>query len=190
MHPSRLCLPIAFVLMGSVAATAQPPSAAQTPAQEADSVLSGSEYTKLPETWELVYDIAMKPYIDDYKTCLGYTDLVFRAGVQPNVEYQHRQDLPRCAKVKAQGIAQSNAALQRRGRSHTMPADKVEEAFDTMGYIHIQRGRNLDQQFTLQERAIEERRRQCEAQIAARDGAAVDPADPAPNEISETKGIK
>lgn len=134
-----------------------------------DSVLGGSEYTKLPETWELSYDIAIKPYLDDYKRCLEHTNLMFNG--TPNVETQHRAALPRCAEVREEGVAASNAAVARRGRSDTFTPTQVSEAFDVMGYIHIQRGRNLDQQFTLQMRAAEERQRQYDAQIAARDAA-------------------
>ncbi|KWV91449.1 hypothetical protein [Erythrobacter sp. YT30] len=134
-----------------------------------ESVLGGSEYTKLPETWELTYDIAMQPYVSDYKNCLEHTNLILDG--RPNVEQQHRAALPRCAEVRAEAIAQSNAVLARRGRTDTMPPAKVTEAFDTLGNIHIQRGRNLDQQFELQIRATEERRRKYEEQIAERDAA-------------------
>ena len=75
------------------------------------------------------------------------------------------------AKVKAQSIKQSNAMLTRRNSTDIMPPAKVEEAFDVLGYIHIQRGRNLDDQFKFQARAAEERRHIYEAQIAARDAA-------------------
>ncbi|MGB3470620.1 MAG: hypothetical protein WBA51_07360 [Erythrobacter sp.] len=135
----------------------------------ADSILGGAEYTKLPETWELVYDIAMKPYIDDYKRCLGYGNLMFNGTA--NVERQHRARLSSCADLRAEAIALSNAALSRRGRTGEMPPADVEKAFDTLGYIHIQRGRNLDQQFQLHVRAMEERQRRYAEQVAARDGA-------------------
>lgn len=140
-----------------------------TRADSADSVLGGAEYTKLPETWELVYDIAMKPYIDDYKRCLGYGNLMFNGTA--NVERQHRARLTSCADVRVEAIALSNVALSRRGRTEKMPHADVEKAFDTLGYIHIQRGRNLDQQFQLHVRAMEERQRRYAEQIAARDSA-------------------
>ena len=145
--------------------------ATQTSAQE--SVLGGSEYTILPETWELSYDVAMSPYVDDYKKCLGYGDQRYNG--TPNIEQQHRADVPRCAKVREKAIVESNAAVARRGRTATMPPEAVEEAFKVLGYIHIQRGRNFDDQYKLQQRAAEERRRQYEAAIAARDGALVAP---------------
>lgn len=131
-----------------------------------DSVLAGSEYTIEPEQWELSYDIAIQPYLDDYKRCLGYGNLVFNG--EANVEIQHRQDVPRCETLKADSIADSNAALVRRGRSDLMPPADVERAFTTLAMIHIERGRNLDAQFMLQQRAIEEAQARYQQQIAAR----------------------
>ncbi|MDY7096503.1 MAG: hypothetical protein SXU28_00035 [Pseudomonadota bacterium] len=145
---------------------------------DTQSVLGGNEYTVLPEKWELSYDIAMLPYMDDYKRCLGYTDLQFEGerDSQPVFERQYRMDLPRCAGVRAEAISQSNAALGRRGRSEIFTPADVSEAFDTLGYIHIQRGRNLDAQLKLYARAFEEKKRAYQAQIRARDEAR--PADP------------
>lgn len=152
-----------FTLIAMLAASVQSTSA------HSESVLGGSEYTKLPETWELSYDIAMQPYVSDYKNCLEHTNLILNGTA--NVEEQHRAAIGRCTDVREEGIVQSNAVLARRGRSGTFTPAQVNEAFKTLGYIHIQRGRNLDQLFTLQMRAAEERQRQYEAQIAARDAA-------------------
>lgn len=135
-----------------------------------ESVLAGgSEYTIEPERWELAYDIAIQPYLDDYKRCLGYGNLVFDG--QANVEVQHREDVPRCDALKADSIAKSNAALVRRGRADQMPPAEVERAFTTLAMIHIERGRNLDAQFQLQQRAIEEAQARYQQQIAARGSA-------------------
>lgn len=142
---------------------------AQT-AEEAPSVIAeGDEYTIEAEQWELSYDIAMLPYIDDYKRCLGYGDRLFDG--KPNVEEQHRADIPRCEDVKAEGIAQSNAVLTRRGRAEEFSPDMVERAFFVLGQIHVQRGRNFDDRVQLQIRASQERQRRYAAQIAARDAA-------------------
>ncbi|MEL7197866.1 MAG: hypothetical protein AAGL10_06075 [Pseudomonadota bacterium] len=142
---------------------------AQTGPATDESVLGDSEYTKLPETWELTYDIAMQPYISDYKNCLEHTNLILDGSA--NVEEQHRAAIGRCTDVREEGIVQSNAVLARRGRSGTFTPTQVDAAFKALGYIHIERGRNLDQLFTLQMRAAEERQRQYDAQIAARDAA-------------------
>ncbi|MEO0462532.1 MAG: hypothetical protein AAF127_05340 [Pseudomonadota bacterium] len=139
---------------------------------DTETVLAGSEYTKLPESWELTYDIAISPYLDDYKRCLGYENLVFgdtKNAKAKNVEEQHRASIARCAEEREDAITQSNAAMIRRGRQDMFTPDDVREAFKTVGYIHIQRGRNLDDQFKLQERAMAERRRRYAQQIAARD---------------------
>lgn len=133
---------------------------------EQESVLGGTEYTKAPETWELSYDIAMQPYLEDYKKCLGYGNRMFDGS--PNVEVQHSEDIPRCVGVREDAVEQSNVAVARRGRTQDMPPAAVEKAFDTIARIHVLRGRNLDDLFQLQMRAIEERRLRYEAQVAAR----------------------
>ncbi|MEO1731061.1 MAG: hypothetical protein AAFR64_10000 [Pseudomonadota bacterium] len=164
-----ILLALCIAMLGHAPAAAQQAeNAIELPSAE-DSVLGGSEYTKLPETWELSYDIAMQPYVEDYKKCLGYGNLIFDGTA--NVEKQHRADVPRCADERAEAIEQSNAALVRRGRSGSMSPAEVDEAFDVLGYIHIQRGRNFDDLLKLQQRAVEERRLRYEAQIAARDAA-------------------
>lgn len=140
---------------------------AQAPAP--DSVPGGSEYTIEPERWEISYDIAIQPYLDDYRRCLDYGNRIFNG--EPNVEAQHRADIPRCAKVKLEAIRQSNSALERRGRAELFPPSEVERTFTIFEQIHIERGRNLDEQLQLQVRANEEAMRRYEAQIAARDAA-------------------
>ncbi|MEM9312904.1 MAG: hypothetical protein AAGA34_15785 [Pseudomonadota bacterium] len=136
---------------------------------EQESVLGGAEYTKAPETWELSYDIAMQPYLEDYKKCLGYGNRIFDGN--PNVEAQHRADIPRCLGVREEATEESNAAIARRGRTEDMPPAAVDEAFETIGQIHVLRGRNLDALFQLQMRALEERRIRYEAAVAARKGS-------------------
>ncbi|MEM1195347.1 MAG: hypothetical protein AAGH57_04535 [Pseudomonadota bacterium] len=145
---------------------------------EEESVLGGTEYTKDPERWELSYDIAMQPYLADYKKCLGYGNRVFDGN--PNVEAQHREDIPRCVGVRKESVKESNAAIARRGRTEGMPPAAVEKAFDTIAQIHVQRGRNLDDLFQLQMRAVEERRLRYEAQVAARQSLL---------EVSETENV-
>lgn len=138
----------------------------------ADSVLGGSEYTVEPEQWELSYDIAIQPYLEDYERCLGYGNRIFNG--EPNVEQQHRADIPRCAAERETAVNRSNAALARRDRTDLMPPSDVEAAFAAFEQIHIARGRNLDAQFQLQLRAREAAQRRYAAQVAARGGALID----------------
>ena len=146
------------------------PAAATTAPPAPESVLvEGTQYTRAPEQWELSYDIAIEPYIEDYRRCLGYTNLVL-AG-RANIAAQHRADIATCADQKAEAIEASNAAMIRRGRSDRFTPADVERAFEVVGFIHVERGRNIDQQFALQRLAMEERQRQYARQIAARDAA-------------------
>jgi hypothetical protein len=163
-----LIIAIGAAVLATTSAAAANQNTVALPSEE-DSVLGGSEYTKLPETWELVYDVAMSPYVDDYKRCLEHTNLILDG--TPNVEQQHRAAIPRCAGVREKAIEESNAAVARRGRTASMPPSAVIEAFKALGYIHIERGRNIDDQYKLQRRAAEERRLAYEAEIAQRDAA-------------------
>lgn len=106
-----------------------------------------------PESWVIEYDIAMIPYLEDYRRCLNYGHRV--ASGAADFEAQHRSDIPRCQKVADKAIAKSNEAIERRGRSELMTPEMVARAFAYQGTIHIGRGRNIDQQFTRRVAAFE-----------------------------------
>ena len=107
--------------------------------------LEQPESNLIRESWTLEYDIAILPYIEDYKRCLNYGNRVAR-GV-PDFEEQHRSDLPRCAEVLSESIEASNGAIKRRGLGDAYPADQVAETFYRLGQIHIERGRFIDDGF-------------------------------------------
>ena len=69
----------------------------------------------ISETWELSYDVAITPFIEDYKRCLNYGNRI--ADGRANFEEQHRTDIPRCAKVYEASIKASNRMMDRRGRA-------------------------------------------------------------------------
>lgn len=119
---------------------------------------------KLKETWELAYDVAITPFIEDYKRCLNYGNRVITDAA--DFELQHRSDIPRCVKVYEKSIAASNRMMERRGRADVFTPEDVKEAFDTIGYIHVQRGRFIDDRFE-QRRAVLAR---YEAQYEAKHG--------------------
>lgn len=100
---------------------------------------------QISESWTLEYDIAILPYIQDYRRCLNYGNRV-ASGVA-DFEQQHRADLPRCEKTRAESIEQSVAALGRRGLSAQYPPEQVAETFYRIGQIHIERGRFIDDRF-------------------------------------------
>ena len=126
---------LALSLQAQVATAAEP---AATPAPDPTR----------PETWEIAYDIAVMPYLEDYRRCLNYGHRVAR-GVA-DFEAQHSSDLPRCADVLEESVEASNKALERRGRTANMPPEMVERVFAHQGRIHVERGRNIDQQFKRQ----------------------------------------
>lgn len=147
---------------------ASAPERAAPPSQD-NVLVDGSEYTRAPERWEFSYDIAISPYIEDYRRCLDHTNLTLAGRI--DIEAQHRADLATCADVRTDAIEASNAAMTRRGRADRFTPADVQRAFEVIGFIHVERGRNIDRQFALQRRAAEERRRRYAEQIAARDAA-------------------
>lgn len=106
------------------------------------------------ETWTLEYDIAILPYIEDYKRCLNYGNRVARG--LPDFEEQHRADLPRCAKVEQESITASVGTITRRGLIATYPADQIADTFYRLGQIHIERGRFIDDSFRQRMAIIEQ----------------------------------
>lgn len=106
------------------------------------------------ETWTLEYDIAILPYIEDYKRCLNYGNRVARG--LPDFEQQHRADLPRCTKVEQESITASVGTITRRGLIATYPAEQIADTFFRLGQIHIERGRFIDDSFRQRMAIIEQ----------------------------------
>ncbi len=121
----------------------------------------------ISETWELSYDVAITPFIEDYKRCLNYGNRI--ASGRADFEEQHRSDVPRCAKVYEKSIKASNSMMERRGREDVFTPEDVQRAFDTITYIHIERGRFIDDRF--------EQRRMVLAQYRATHEASTAPLD-------------
>ncbi len=95
-----------------------------------------------PETWVVEYPTVISPFVDDYYNCLKSGGHI----VDGNTffEEQHRRDIPRCSKLKADGIEQSQAVLERLGRTDEFGAEQVTKTFDTIDVIHVARARDLD----------------------------------------------
>jgi len=95
-----------------------------------------------PETWVVEYPVVISPYVDDYYNCLKSGGHV----VDGNTffEEQHRRDIPRCSEIKAEGVKQSQATLERLGRTREFGPTQVTMTFDTIDTIHIARARDLD----------------------------------------------
>lgn len=128
-----------FLSSAALALSLQAAPAAQTQ----DAVIS--------ETWELAYDVAITPFVEDYRRCLNYGNRI--ASGRADFEEQHRTDIPRCAKVYEKSIKASKRMMERRGRAELFTPEDVTRAFDTIGYIHVQRGRFVDDRFK-QRRAV------------------------------------
>ena len=77
--------------------------------------------------WTFEYDIAILPYVKDYKRCLNYANRIARSEGAPDFEAQHREDIPRCEQVKVEAIASSKDVLQRRGLTENMSFEDVKE---------------------------------------------------------------
>jgi len=120
------------MLLSSAVVALSLQAATAVPAQ--DAVIS--------ETWELAYDVAITPFVEDYRRCLNYGNRIARG--LPDFEQQHRSDLPRCTKVYQESIEASNRMMERRGREELFTPEDVTRVFDTIGYIHVQRGRFVD----------------------------------------------
>jgi len=96
-----------------------------------------------PETWSVEYPRLIQPQVAEYRGCLSFR-ILYVSGV-PDFEAQHRSDVPRCSAVREKAVAGSKAELT---DSKTAFTDaEIEALFDAIGTIHIQRGRDLDQQF-------------------------------------------
>jgi len=121
----------------------------------------------ITETWELSYDIAISPYIEDYRRCLNYGNRIAR-GVA-DFEQQHRTDLPRYLKIYEESVAASNKAVKRRNRSSVSSPAAVKHAFDLVGKIHIERGRFIDDTFRQRLSVLERYRAENAPPAAPRD---------------------
>lgn len=104
-----------------------------------------------PETWTIEYPRLIQPFVADYRGCLSFT-IRYVTGV-PDFEAQHRSDVPRCADVRAKAVADSRSALA--DAKTRLDDEQIDQLFTAIGNIHIQRGRDLDEQFTLRIEAAE-----------------------------------
>lgn len=104
-----------------------------------------------PETWTIEYPRLIQPFVADYRGCLNFT-IRYVTGV-PDFEAQHRSDVPRCAEVRAKAVADSKKAMAE--AKTKLDGEEIEELFSAIGTIHIQRGRDLDQQFAMRVEAAE-----------------------------------
>jgi len=106
----------------------------------------GRELASGQKQWTFEYDIAITPYVEDYKRCLNYANRIAR-GV-PDFEAQHRADIPRCEEERATAVAASKEVLERRELTGLMSFADVDRTFEIIGQIHIERGRHIDSKFT------------------------------------------
>ena len=102
--------------------------------------------------WELSYHTAIRFHIGDYRRCLNYGNRIVRG--EPDMEMQHRADVPRCRKARDEAIEASINTLRDR-EIKVMNEDDVREAFRVVGLIHIERGKNIDDQFVRRRAALE-----------------------------------
>ena len=129
-----------------------------------------------PETWVVEYPRLIQPYVTEYRRCLTSQHRIIR-GIA-DFEMQAREDVPRCMEVYDEMVATSNAEFAD-AKTRLTPQD-VDQLFENIGLIHIARGRDLDQQFTIR------------VASSQNPGADYDPKKPVPlvNEIEDASVIK
>ncbi|MEP0189324.1 MAG: hypothetical protein ABJP70_03405 [Erythrobacter sp.] len=98
-----------------------------------------------PETWVVEYPRLIQPYVAEYRRCLTSQHRYIR-GVA-DFEAQAREDVPRCLEVRVEMVATSNAEFTQ--AKTRLSVQDVEQLFENISLIHIARGRDLDQQFTI-----------------------------------------
>lgn len=98
-----------------------------------------------PETWTVEYPRLIQPQVIAYRNCLSTSNKIVRG--QADFELQHRSDIPRCAEV-AEG-AKAEASQIMVGAKTKINAEELDQLFQNIGRIHIARGRDLDDQFSL-----------------------------------------
>lgn len=104
-----------------------------------------------PETWTVEYPRLIQPQVAEYRGCLSFT-MRYVTGVA-DFEEQHRSDVPRCEQVRLAAISQ--AKIEMAGSKTRFTETQLEELFTAIGNIHIQRGRDLDDQFAMRLAASE-----------------------------------
>lgn len=114
-----------------------------------------------PETWTIVYPRPLYRFVDDYRRCLRIQ--MRRITGEADFEAQHRSDAARCAEVREQAITDGYARLVANGTFQDFDEAAVRQIFDDVDRIHIARGADLDQQFTLVQRMRQEAREEYEA---------------------------
>ncbi len=112
-----------------------------------------------PETWTVEYPRIIQPQVAAYRNCLGSSNRIVRG--KADFEMQHRADIPRCAEVALETKAAANEAMV--GASTTISAEEVDQLFANIDRIHVARGRDLDNQFTLRLQRAEARQEEYKA---------------------------
>ena len=103
-----------------------------------------------PETWTLEYPRLIQPYVADYRRCL--TGQLRRVRGQADFEMQHRGDVTACAEEFEEAQQSALTVLSGRSEYTDYTAADVREVFEHVGRIHIARGADLDNQFTMLQR--------------------------------------
>lgn len=102
-----------------------------------------------PDTWVLEYPAIIAEDVAEYYGCLKSRGTSASAENPDVFEEQHRAHVPQCIKQLEQSMQRANGALAgRKGYSKFTP-DRIAATFKTVEYIHIARGRDLDNRLRL-----------------------------------------
>lgn len=102
-----------------------------------------------PETWVLEYPRIIEGDVDAYYGCLRSRN-VYVGNTEGGVfEVQHREHVPMCAAQLQKSVKAANALLAKRKHYEAFTPERIAAVFKTIEYIHISRGRDLDDRLRL-----------------------------------------
>lgn len=102
-----------------------------------------------PETWVIEYPRIIQEDIAAYYGCLRSRGVSASGTDLPEFEDQHRAHIPLCAKQFQKSLTSANATLSGRKHYAAYTPERIEATLKSISYIHIRRGRDLDNRLRL-----------------------------------------
>lgn len=100
-----------------------------------------------PLTWSLEYPLIISPNVDAYYNCLKSREVLMDDNT--TFEEQHRIALASCEKVRVKSFEGASLAIAERGNPAKETPAELERVFETVGLIHVARGKDLDDQMKI-----------------------------------------
>lgn len=102
-----------------------------------------------PETWVVEYPRIIEDDVDAYYGCLRSRNVSVGNEDGGVFEVQHRAHVPMCAQQLEKSVNSAVALLEGRKHYEAFTPQKIAAVFKTLEYIHISRGRDLDDRLRL-----------------------------------------